>query len=51
MRDEDELAEKWEYIASNPIRAVLVERPEQYRWLYQKTGGTPVSPPLSPNIS
>ena len=30
------MAEKWEYIAGNPVKAGLVESPEQYRWLYQK---------------
>jgi REP element-mobilizing transposase RayT len=45
MRDEDEVVEKWEYIAGNPVKAGLVERAEQYRWLYQKkTGETPVPP-------
>jgi REP element-mobilizing transposase RayT len=44
MRDEDELAEKWEYIVGNPVKAGLVGVPEQYRWLYQKTGGTPAPP-------
>jgi REP element-mobilizing transposase RayT len=36
MRDEDEIAEKWEYIVSNPVKVGLVERAENYRWLYQK---------------
>ena len=45
MRDEDEIAEKWEYIVGNAVKAGLVELPEQYPWLYQKsTGGTPVPP-------
>jgi len=45
MRDEDEIAEKWEYIVCNPVKAGLVEQAEHYRWLYQKlTGGTPVPP-------
>ena len=45
MRDEDEIAEKWEYIVGNPVKAGLVEQAEHYRWLYQKTtGGTPVPP-------
>ncbi len=48
MRDEDEIAEKWEYIVGNAVKAGLVALPEQYRWLYQKTpGGTPV-PPAAP---
>jgi len=52
MRDDDEIVEKWEYIAGNSVKAGLVEQPEHYRWLYQKrTGGTPVPPapvPASP---
>jgi hypothetical protein len=48
MRDEDEIAEKWEYIVGNAVTAGLVELPEQYRWLYMKaTGETPV-PPVPP---
>jgi REP element-mobilizing transposase RayT len=48
MRDEDEIAEKWEYIVGNAVKAGLVELPGHYRWLYQKmTGGAPV-PPASP---
>jgi putative transposase len=50
MRGEDEIAEKWEYIVGNPVKAGLVEQAEHYRWLYQKTGGTPVPPaPTPPN--
>jgi REP element-mobilizing transposase RayT len=48
MRDEDELVEKWEYIIGNPVKAGLVEQAGQYRWLYQKTGGTPVPPAPAP---
>lgn len=44
MRDEDEIAEKWDYIVSNPTKAGLVEYAEQYRWLFQRTGETPVPP-------
>ena len=45
MRDEDEIEEKWDYIAGNPVKAALVPSANQYRWLYQKkTGGTPVPP-------
>src|SRR5262249_12359976 len=40
MRDEDEIAEKWEYIVDNAVKAGLAELPERYPWLYQKpTGG------------
>ena len=50
MRDEDEIAEKWEYIVGNAVKAGMVDLPEQYRWLYAKpTGGTPVPPtPVPP---
>jgi REP element-mobilizing transposase RayT len=45
MRDDDEIAEKWEYIVGNPVKSGLVEQAEQYCWLYQKkTGETPVPP-------
>ena len=47
MRDEDEIAEKWDYIAGNPVRAGLVEKAEEYAWLHQKAGGTP-APPIPP---
>ena len=48
MRDEDEIAEKWEYIVGNAVKAGLAEQAEHYRSLYQKTtGGTPV-PPVHP---
>ncbi|MEM6506461.1 MAG: class I tRNA ligase family protein [Planctomycetota bacterium] len=30
VRDEDELLEKWDYIINNPVKAGLVERPEDY---------------------
>ena len=49
MRDEDEIAEKWDYIAGNPVKAELVKYENDYRWLYQKTtGGTPVPPTSAP---
>ena len=45
MRNDDEIAEKWEYIVGNPVKSGLVEHAEQYCWLYQKkTGETPVPP-------
>jgi hypothetical protein len=28
------VCEKWEYIRQNPVRAGLVEKPEDYRWLW-----------------
>jgi REP element-mobilizing transposase RayT len=33
VRDEDEFAEKWQYIAENPLKAGLAEG-ENYPWLY-----------------
>jgi len=44
MRDEDEVAAKWSYIVGNPVKAGLIQQAGHYRWLYQKTGGTPVPP-------
>lgn len=34
IRDEVEWLEKLAYIVSNPVKAGLAERPEDYRWLY-----------------
>jgi REP element-mobilizing transposase RayT len=34
IRDEEELAEKVAYIVNNPIKAGIVERPEDYKWLW-----------------
>ncbi len=34
VRDEAELVEKLSYICNNPVKAGLVERPEDYKWLY-----------------
>ncbi|MBI3411743.1 MAG: transposase [Planctomycetes bacterium] len=34
MRDEDEFAEKWQYIADNPMKSGLVKGTEEYQWLY-----------------
>lgn len=36
VRDEAEFVEKWQYIRNNPVKAGLVERPEDYPWLYEK---------------
>jgi len=33
IRDEKELLEKMNYIATNPIKTGLVEKPENYKWL------------------
>jgi REP element-mobilizing transposase RayT len=48
MRDEDEFAEKWEYIVGNAVKAGLVVSPERYRWLYLKTTGETPVPPAQP---
>ena len=34
LRRDEDLIEKAEYIANNPVRAGLVARPEEYRWLW-----------------
>jgi REP element-mobilizing transposase RayT len=34
VRDEDEFAEKWQYIADNPIKEGLASTAGEYRWLY-----------------
>jgi len=36
VRDENEFLEKWNYIRNNPVKSGLVERPEEYPWLYEK---------------
>ena len=35
VRDEREFEETWAYMLHNPVKAGLVETPEQYQWLYQ----------------
>ena len=34
LRSEESLHEKIEYIRMNPVRKGLVQRPEEYRWLW-----------------
>jgi uncharacterized protein (TIGR00299 family) protein len=34
MRDEDEFAEKWQYIAENPVKNGLATKADEYKWLY-----------------
>jgi len=34
IRDEKDYFEKWEYIFNNPLKAGLVDKPEDYNWLY-----------------
>jgi REP element-mobilizing transposase RayT len=34
LRRDESLQQKAEYIAMNPVRKGLVERPEEYRWLW-----------------
>ncbi len=38
IRSHDELDAKFRYIQQNPVRAGLVERPEDYRWLWLPLG-------------
>lgn len=35
MRNEEEFIEKWNYMRDNPVKAGLVEKAEDYLWLYQ----------------
>jgi putative transposase len=34
IRDDEDYQEKFNYIVNNPLKAGLVERPEDYRWLF-----------------
>lgn len=34
IRDEEEYLEKMNYIINNPLKAGLVEKPEDYKWLF-----------------
>lgn len=36
VRDEAEFLEKWQYIMNNPVKRELVQRWEDYLWLYMK---------------
>ncbi len=36
IRCEKEYRETWHYIRSNPVRAGFVERPEQWRWWWER---------------
>lgn len=36
VRDEAEFLEKWNYIRNNPVKAGLVESPEDYPWLFER---------------
>jgi len=35
MRSDEDLRKKAEYVIANPVRARLVERPEDYRWIWR----------------
>ncbi len=37
LRSEESLEEKMEYIRQNPARGGLVDRPDDYRWLWVET--------------
>lgn len=43
IRDEKEYVEKVNYILNNPIKAGLVENPEDYKWLFFEGGQVRVS--------
>jgi REP element-mobilizing transposase RayT len=34
LRDENEFLEKLQYILDNPVKAGIVEKPEDYKWLF-----------------
>ena len=34
IRDDDEFAEKWQYIADNPVKEGLAATAKEYQWLY-----------------
>jgi pyocin large subunit-like protein len=34
IRHEDEYLEKSNYLINNPLKAGIVDKPEDYRWLY-----------------
>jgi len=36
VRDEAEFLEKWQYIMNNPLKKELVQKWEDYPWLYMK---------------
>jgi REP element-mobilizing transposase RayT len=36
LRSEESLEEKIEYLRMNPLRAGLVQKPKEYRWLWMK---------------
>ena len=36
IRDEKEYLEKMNYIVNNPLKAMIVEKPEDYKWLFAK---------------
>lgn len=49
IRSDDDLLEKYRYIANNPVKEGLAESPEKYRWWYGKDVlgiglGVPVAP-------
>jgi REP element-mobilizing transposase RayT len=52
LRREDDLLTRIQYTVNNPLRAGLVSKPAEYRWIWIAgrgawcTGGAPVSPPL-----
>ncbi|MEM9414853.1 MAG: class I tRNA ligase family protein [Planctomycetota bacterium] len=41
MRDEDEFFEKWQYIENNPVKAGLVDRPEQFSFTARGDSAVP----------
>jgi REP element-mobilizing transposase RayT len=48
LRRDESLIEKAEYVAMNPVRKGLVERPEDYPWLWipEQNVGRVLNPPV-----
>jgi len=43
LRSEEHLELKLEYIGLNPVRAGLVQRPEDYRWFWRPDATLPIA--------
>jgi len=41
LRSDESLKEKCEYIHQNPVKAGLVQKPEDYRWLWMNLSSNP----------
>ena len=56
IRWSDNLRQKCEYVANNPVRAGLVSTPDEYPWLYRvwvdadRRPGSAAAPQITPQI-